>query len=114
MAADRPAVRTALTDALRTPATGSRARRSPVPRVLGRAIADIARDVIRTQVGDYVRSHGGRIELIDVSDGVVTVDLGGACRGCRAAHDTPAVGFRGRTTSPVPRRRRGPRPRRLT
>ena len=91
-----PAVRAALTDALRTPGDWLPNAMVPDDRASSdRAIEDIARDVIRTQVGDYVRSHGGRIELIDVSDGVVTVDLGGACRGCRAAHDTLRSGFEG-------------------
>lgn len=31
----------------------------------------------------YARSHGGRIELLNVSDdGDVTIRLAGACRGC--------------------------------
>jgi Fe-S cluster biogenesis protein NfuA len=39
-------------------------------------------------VGDLARSHGGHIELADVSAGVVRVRLHGACYGCPAARLT--------------------------
>jgi Fe-S cluster biogenesis protein NfuA len=39
-------------------------------------------------VGELARSHGGRIELVDVRDGIVTVRLDGACHGCPAARFT--------------------------
>ncbi|GAA2272075.1 hypothetical protein GCM10010415_43670 [Streptomyces atrovirens] len=45
----------------------------------------VAGDVLAGVVGDFARSHGGSIELVDVRDGVVTVRLGGACHGCPAA-----------------------------
>jgi Fe-S cluster biogenesis protein NfuA len=45
----------------------------------------VAREVLAGEVGDVARSHGGRIELVDVHDGVVTVRLGGTCHGCPAA-----------------------------
>jgi NFU1 iron-sulfur cluster scaffold homolog, mitochondrial len=41
--------------------------------------------VIDGQAGELALSHGGRIELVDVRDGVVTVTMTGACRGCPAA-----------------------------
>ena len=46
---------------------------------------DVAREVLAGEVGDFARSHGGVIDLVDVRDGVVTVRLGGACRGCPAS-----------------------------
>jgi Fe-S cluster biogenesis protein NfuA len=45
----------------------------------------VARDLLGGAVGDFVRSHGGVIDLVGVEDGVVTVRLGGACHGCPAA-----------------------------
>ena len=30
----------------------------------------------------YIESHGGTLDLLDVAEGVVTVRLGGSCRGC--------------------------------
>ncbi len=40
--------------------------------------------VIAGEVGEYVRGHGGRIDLVDVRDGRVEVTLGGACEDCPA------------------------------
>ena len=37
------------------------------------------------QVRPYINSHGGEVELISVDDGVVTVRMNGACRGCAAS-----------------------------
>ncbi|WP_327318789.1 NifU family protein [Streptomyces sp. NBC_01235] len=45
----------------------------------------VAREVLAGEVGDFARSHGGTIDLVDVRDGVVTVRLGGACHGCPAS-----------------------------
>ncbi|MFE1895116.1 NifU family protein [Streptomyces yangpuensis] len=45
----------------------------------------VAREVLAGQVGDFARSHGGRIDLVGVRDGIVTVRLGGACHGCPAS-----------------------------
>ncbi|KAE8762461.1 NifU family protein, partial [Georgenia thermotolerans] len=44
-----------------------------------------AEEVIAGPVGDLARSHGGRIELAEVRDGVVAVRMSGACHGCPAA-----------------------------
>lgn len=33
----------------------------------------------------YVHSHGGRVEVLDVTDGVVRLRMGGACAGCSAS-----------------------------
>ncbi|MFF6783741.1 NifU family protein [Streptomyces sp. NPDC012510] len=45
----------------------------------------VAREVLAGEVGEFARSHGGSIDLIDVCDGIVTVRLGGACSGCPAS-----------------------------
>ncbi|GAB06801.1 NifU family protein [Gordonia amarae] len=88
-------VRTALTAALRTPADWHAG--TPAGDGSGGhgndTIAEVAREVIDGRLGDYARSHGGRIALIGVDDGVVTVDLAGACRGCPASADTLRSGF---------------------
>ncbi|WP_432058316.1 NifU family protein [Streptomyces sp. bgisy022] len=46
---------------------------------------DVAREVLAGEVGDFARSHGGVIDLVDVHEGIVTVRLGGACHGCPAS-----------------------------
>ena len=41
--------------------------------------------VLEGEFGDYVASHGGAIELVDVHDGTVRVKLTGACSTCSLA-----------------------------
>jgi Fe-S cluster biogenesis protein NfuA len=48
-------------------------------------IAAAATDLIDGDIGAYARSHGGDIVLVDVQDGVASVRVRGACRGCPAA-----------------------------
>jgi Fe-S cluster biogenesis protein NfuA len=46
-------------------------------------------DVLNTQVRPFLMSHGGNIELVDVTqDGVVKVKLVGGCAGCSGARAT--------------------------
>lgn len=45
----------------------------------------IAHDAIEQDVHPYAAGHGGGIALRGVHDGVVEVELSGACRGCPAA-----------------------------
>lgn len=49
-----------------------------------RRAADSALDAIRP----YIEGHGGRVDLLDVRDGVVTLRLSGACSGCTASAET--------------------------
>lgn len=51
------------------------------------------REVIDGQVGDYVRSHGGSLELLNVVDGAVRVRLAGACAHCPASEVTLTTRF---------------------
>jgi Fe-S cluster biogenesis protein NfuA/nitrite reductase/ring-hydroxylating ferredoxin subunit len=44
-------------------------------------LAEEALDSVRP----YVESHGGRVDLVRVEDGVVTVRMSGACQGCAAS-----------------------------
>jgi Fe-S cluster biogenesis protein NfuA len=81
--ADGPRVRTALHAALADPGGWSGTARSDDAALLA-----AARRLLDGQVGDFARSHGGRIELLGVQDGVVTVRLCGACHGCPAARFT--------------------------
>ena len=47
-----------------------------------------AREVIDGPVGALARSHGGSLELVGAQEGIVTVRMAGACRGCPAAQVT--------------------------
>ncbi|MCI4657475.1 NifU family protein [Cryobacterium zhongshanensis] len=79
-------VRSALHAALANPAGWV-----PVlPTTPGTRDADLAAcalTVLAGRVGDFIRSHGGVVELVSAHDDVVTVRLTGSCSGC------PAVGF---------------------
>jgi len=44
--------------------------------------------VVAGEVGDYVRSHGGRIEVVGARDGRVEVGMAGTCVGCPASRAT--------------------------
>ena len=78
--------------------------------------------MIAGEVGDYVRSHGGHVELVAARDGEVEVGFGGACVGCPARDVTltqrfeqalrdryPSLrGIRATSEAPAPGRRRLP------
>lgn len=48
----------------------------------------LAQQLLDGSVGRFAAAHGGRIDLVDVRDDVVTVRLAGACNGCPAARST--------------------------
>lgn len=77
-------VRTALQAALATPTEWA-------PVDVGRPddlLRTVVQQVIDGEVGDYVRSHGGAVELGDVRDGYVELKLTGTCTHCPAADFT--------------------------
>ena len=78
-------VRTALQVGIARPTEWSAGRRGPgsADEVLRMAVLE----VIDGEVGDYVRSHGGQVDLVEAHDGRVEVALSGACTHC------PAAGF---------------------
>ncbi|MEV0425642.1 NifU family protein [Micromonospora sp. NPDC049836] len=85
-AADGARVRTALHAALAEPA-GWVTRSGPAPDD-DATLRESVRRLLDGPVGDVARSHGGRIDLVDVHDGQVRVRLAGACQGCPAARHT--------------------------
>ncbi len=60
-----------------------RARPALPPAERDEALRGLA-ELVVAGAGPYAASHGGRIELVDVADDVVSVRLGGACHGCPA------------------------------
>lgn len=81
---DGARVRAALQAGLATPHQWSTTDAGSPDDVLRMAV----QNVIGGEVGDYVRSHGGLIELLDVTDGHVQVRLTGACAHCPSANIT--------------------------
>jgi Fe/S biogenesis protein NfuA len=52
-------------------------------------VADRVRQVLERQINPAVASHGGKAELVEVTDaGVVTLRLSGGCQGCGQAAAT--------------------------
>lgn len=79
--ADGPAVRRALQAALATP----EAWRPPEGAVGDDVLRAAIDEVLAGEVGDFVRGHGGVIDVRTVAAGEVTIELGGACSGCPAS-----------------------------
>jgi len=48
----------------------------------------VVEEIFRTQINPAVAQHGGRIDLLDVEDGIVVVRLMGGCQGCGMANQT--------------------------
>ena len=91
-------IRTALGAALAT-------RHEWRPRTAGSA-DDVLRaavdEVLAGEVGDFIRSHGGALTVIEVASGVVTVSLGGTCAHCPASDVTLTDRFEDAVRAMVP------------
>lgn len=55
------------------------------PSGLDARLRTLAQEAIEGRPGDYVRSHGGCVELVGVDSGCVTLRLTGACGHCPAS-----------------------------
>lgn len=76
-----PAVRQALQAAL----AESDGWEPPADRSGDELLRSVVAEVLAGELGEYVRGHGGRIEVVEVTDSRVTISLGGACEGCPAS-----------------------------
>lgn len=65
-------------------------------------LTDAVRRLLAGDVGDYVRSHGGAIDLVGVRHGVVNVRMRGACHGCPASELTLRARFERRLREECP------------
>lgn len=52
------------------------------------SLAIVAQEVLAGPVGDYIRSHGGVVEVVDTAGDVLTVALRGVCAHCPASGAT--------------------------
>ena len=77
-------VRSALGAALTDPGAWAPIAETRPDDVLRAAVAE----VVQGEVGDYIRSHGGRLDVVSVADGNVAVALGGTCAHCPASDVT--------------------------
>lgn len=58
--------------------------------------------LFRTQINPAVDQHGGRVDLIDVEDGVVIVRMMGGCQGCGMANVTLRQGIEAALKRSIP------------
>ncbi|MGV9824560.1 MULTISPECIES: NifU family protein [unclassified Gordonia (in: high G+C Gram-positive bacteria)] len=94
-ATDGVRIRSALFEVLSAPGgwpddtAGAGAQPAEAARLMSAAadaeLADAVDCILHGEVAGYIASHGGHIDLVDVSDGVVSVSLTGNCHGCPAA-----------------------------
>jgi len=66
------------------------------------AMYDLIAEVFDQEINPSVASHGGKVELIDVQEGVVTVRMLGGCQGCGMASVTLKQGIEGSLRRRVP------------
>ncbi len=78
-------VRSGVQDALGTPESWVPSEGTGSPDGVLRACV---RQVIDGDAGDYIRSHGGHVEVLTVHDGEVALRLSGACSHCPASDVT--------------------------
>lgn len=71
-------LRTALLDALADPGGWVHADLAG----LDDSLRAVAGRVLAGPAGEYIRSHGGRVEVLGVQDGVVEVRMSGMCSAC--------------------------------
>ncbi|MEA2671357.1 MAG: Fe/S biosis protein NfuA [Chloroflexota bacterium] len=75
------------------PSTGALTVSNPNPLWLEPLAQDVQR-LIDLEINPAVAQHGGHIDLLDVSEGVAYVHMGGGCQGCGMASVTLAQGVR--------------------
>jgi len=62
--------------------TGFKFQNPNRPTLLSKPLAARVQQVLDEQVNPSVASHGGRVSLVDVEAGRVTLRFGGGCQGC--------------------------------
>ncbi|MGB3770599.1 MAG: NifU family protein [Rhodococcus sp. (in: high G+C Gram-positive bacteria)] len=77
-------IRTGLQGALLSPDAWSTTVAASPDTILRAAVTE----VLDGDVGDYIRSHGGAVRLVDVTDGRVELSLDGACAHCPSSDAT--------------------------
>jgi Fe-S cluster biogenesis protein NfuA len=96
------AIRTSLTAGGQAVAPAPRPASGDGPAVNDDALYEKVTKVFDEQVNPMVARHGGRVELIDVQDGVVMLRMGGGCQGCGMADVTLRQGIEGMLAQLVP------------
>jgi Fe-S cluster biogenesis protein NfuA len=96
------AIRLALVGAQPPIAPKTEAPAAPAGPVDDDALYDRVARLFDEQVNPMVARHGGRVDLIDVQDGVVMLRLGGGCQGCGMADVTLRQGIEAMLNQSIP------------
>ena len=75
------------------PSSGALNVDNPNPLWLDELALDVQR-LLDEEINPAVAMHGGRIDLLDVSEGVAYIHMGGGCQGCGMAEVTLGQGVR--------------------
>jgi Fe-S cluster biogenesis protein NfuA len=67
-----------------------------------RVAAERIRGVLESEIRPIVERHGGEVALLSYREGIVELDLRGACAGCPSARDTLRRGIETRLREAVP------------
>jgi Fe-S cluster biogenesis protein NfuA len=60
------------------------------------------KEILKSHVEPYVAQHGGEVRFVGYSDGVVLLEMSGACSGCAGSSATLEHGIRNLLTHLVP------------
>lgn len=60
------------------------------------------KEILQSYVEPYVAQHGGEVRYVDYSDGVVMLEMSGACSGCAGSSATLQFGIKNLLTNLVP------------
>ena len=67
--------------------------RDPDELVLSGPLAERVQEIIDEMINPGIASHGGYVELVDVSDDTLYIRMGGGCQGCAASAATLRMGI---------------------
>jgi Fe-S cluster biogenesis protein NfuA len=96
------AIRLALAGAQPPIAPKAEPQATPMGPLDDDALYDQVARLFDAQVNPMVARHGGRVDLIDVQDGVVMLRLGGGCQGCGMADVTLRQGIEAMLNQSIP------------
>jgi Fe-S cluster biogenesis protein NfuA len=94
-----PRVRYAVDAALSASAPVASPRAAPVSED---QMYDLVDRLFREQINPAVAQHGGRVELVDVQDGIIVLRMMGGCHGCGMASVTLRQGIEASLRRHVP------------
>jgi Fe-S cluster biogenesis protein NfuA len=66
------------------------------------AVYQVADHVCRTEINHWVAQHGGKVEVVDVQDGMVVLRMSGGCQGCGMARVTLSQGVEAALRRAIP------------